>query len=262
MPASGPTRSGASPGGSTPGPGTSSTCRTGAPWRARRAGTRTTCWRRWPASRQELGDESLTNQPARASRCGLSCTSSWTSTSRCTWAGRRIAAGTSCRCWWAGARRICTPSGTVSPCGCPAARVPGTGRGRCPGRPPTETRRWQAASPLDWARESQALRPQVYGFRPGHGPRRPCRRPTWRGTRATVDRRLVQAGVRLAGRLNAVLGPGGPCPGRGCQPSVKPLEFVGFSRGCVQPPLALRNNRCTQYSRLVASSTVPARAKK
>ncbi len=81
-----------------------------------------------------------------------------------------------------------------------------------PGPDPDEARRWQAASPVDWARESQALRRQVYGFRQG---RAPVVLPAAyvAEARTTVDRRLVQAGVRLAGRLNAVLGPAGPCPG-------------------------------------------------
>jgi hypothetical protein len=81
-----------------------------------------------------------------------------------------------------------------------------------PGPAPAEARRWQASSPTDWARESQALRRQVYGFSPG---RDPTALPAayLAETRSTVDRRLVQAGVRLAGRLNAVLGPGNPCPG-------------------------------------------------
>lgn len=81
-----------------------------------------------------------------------------------------------------------------------------------PGPAPDEARRWQAASPTDWARESQALRRQVYGFRRG---RDPTVLPAayLAAARSTVDRRLVQAGVRLAGRLNAVLGPGSLCPG-------------------------------------------------
>ncbi|MEQ1801325.1 MAG: S1/P1 nuclease [Gammaproteobacteria bacterium] len=76
--------------------------------------------------------------------------------------------------------------------------------------PAAEIARWQAAGPVDWARESQALRPQVYGFRAGQGPA--GLPPEYlAAARATVDRRLLQAGVRLAGRLNAVLGPPGGC---------------------------------------------------
>lgn len=76
---------------------------------------------------------------------------------------------------------------------------------------PGELSRWQRAGPLAWARESQALRPQVYGFaRAGEPAGLPA--AYLAGARSNVDRRLVQAGVRLAGRLNAVLGPAGGCP--------------------------------------------------
>jgi len=71
---------------------------------------------------------------------------------------------------------------------------------------------WQAASPLDWARESRDLRPRVYGFGPG-GPPVVLTPAYLADARATVDRRLVEAGVRLAGRLNALVGPGAGCPG-------------------------------------------------
>ncbi len=97
-------------------------------------------------------------------------------------------------------------------------RVPGGSGPRerarsLPGPDPGEARRWQAASPVAWARESQALRAQVYGFTRG---REPAALPQayLAAARSTVDRRLVQAGVRLAGRLNALLGPAGPCPGK------------------------------------------------
>lgn len=71
--------------------------------------------------------------------------------------------------------------------------------------------RWQQARPLDWARESQALRRQVYRFPQGTPPA-PLPAAYVAAARSTVDRRLVQAGVRLAGRLNAALGPAGGCP--------------------------------------------------
>lgn len=76
---------------------------------------------------------------------------------------------------------------------------------------PGELSRWRRSAPVDWARESQAIRPQVYGFARGGEPA--ALPPAYLAqARSTVDRRLVQAGVRLAGRLNAVLGPAGGCP--------------------------------------------------
>jgi len=75
-----------------------------------------------------------------------------------------------------------------------------------------EVARWQRASPVDWARESQALRRQVYAFPRGGGPA-VLPADYLAQARATVDRRLLEAGVRLAGRLNAVLGPAGGCAG-------------------------------------------------
>lgn len=71
--------------------------------------------------------------------------------------------------------------------------------------------RWQRARPVEWARESQALRPRVYAFGPvGEPARLPADYLDF--ARSTVDQRLLQAGVRLAGRLNALLGPAGGCP--------------------------------------------------
>lgn len=72
----------------------------------------------------------------------------------------------------------------------------------------TDVRRWQRASPLDWARESQALRSGVYGFS-GRGDR-PAALPVALSSayldraRRVVDQRLLMAGVRLAGRLNRI----------------------------------------------------------
>jgi len=76
-----------------------------------------------------------------------------------------------------------------------------------------EVLRRQRDAPLDWARESQALRPRVYAFDlDGEGPY--SLSPGYlEGARALVAERLQLAGIRLAGRLNAAfLGPGG-CPG-------------------------------------------------
>ncbi len=74
-----------------------------------------------------------------------------------------------------------------------------------------DLRRWLLASPLDWARESQALRPQVYGYSAALG--QPLVLPTayLEQARASVDQRLLMAGVRLAGRLNAILGGPAEC---------------------------------------------------
>ena len=65
---------------------------------------------------------------------------------------------------------------------------------------PEEVREWQASGPRDWARESQELRAACYemgdrklSFRYVHD--------RW----PTVQRRLLQAGVRLAGELNRLL---------------------------------------------------------
>lgn len=79
-----------------------------------------------------------------------------------------------------------------------------------PWPPAAELSRWRRAGPIDWARESQAIRPQVYGFsRAGEPAVLPA--DYLARARSTQDRRLLQAGVRLAGRLNAVLGPAGGC---------------------------------------------------
>jgi S1/P1 Nuclease len=67
---------------------------------------------------------------------------------------------------------------------------------------PDEVREWQSTSPGAWARESQALRAACYaigdrrlsyGYAHDHWP--------------TIQRRLLQAGIRLAGELNRLLGP-------------------------------------------------------
>jgi nuclease S1 len=66
---------------------------------------------------------------------------------------------------------------------------------------PDEVREWQAAPPRVWAAESQQLRGACYEL----GNRRLSYRYVhdhW----PTVQRRLLQAGVRLAGELNRLLG--------------------------------------------------------
>ena len=76
---------------------------------------------------------------------------------------------------------------------------------------PLQVRGWQKAGPITWAEESQALRPRVYAFA------RRGDRPAVLSTayldaaRTLVDQRLSQAGVRLAGRLNALVGPPAGC---------------------------------------------------
>ena len=76
--------------------------------------------------------------------------------------------------------------------------------------PPQVLSRWQRATPLDWARESQALRGQVYDFpRPEQGPVLLDAAYLDRARRL-VDQRLLQAGIRLARHLDEALG---GCPG-------------------------------------------------
>jgi nuclease S1 len=73
-----------------------------------------------------------------------------------------------------------------------------------------ELRTWQAAAPADWVRESKAARDRIYKIGDGklgyqyafdHMP--------------LIKRRLLQAGVRLAGLLNSIFAQPGPSiPGR------------------------------------------------
>lgn len=66
---------------------------------------------------------------------------------------------------------------------------------------PQQIREWQGARPLDWARESKDLRDACYEL----GDRKLSFRYVhdhW----PTIQLRLVQAGVRLAGELNRVFG--------------------------------------------------------
>jgi hypothetical protein len=67
---------------------------------------------------------------------------------------------------------------------------------------PEQVRDWQRGGPREWADESQRLREQVYAI----GDRRLSFKyvhDQW----PTVQRRIVQGGVRLAGMLNRLLGP-------------------------------------------------------
>lgn len=77
---------------------------------------------------------------------------------------------------------------------------------RLPQPKSAEVARWQQSSPLAWARESQALRSQLYGFA-GRGGKPVALPPAYLDwARTVVDQRLLMAGIRLAGRLNALLG--------------------------------------------------------
>ena len=88
---------------------------------------------------------------------------------------------------------------------------PGGAARRLPRPGPLAVSRWQEASALDWARESKALRPRVYAFT-SQGARPVALSAAYLdAARTLVDRRLLEAGVRLAGRLNALVGPAGGC---------------------------------------------------
>jgi hypothetical protein len=82
-------------------------------------------------------------------------------------------------------------------------------------RSPREIATWQAAPYAEWVRESFCLRGQVYDFG-REAPPTPEAEPELGFAYAfrqmgTVEERLVQAGTRLAGRLNAVFA-GEPAP--------------------------------------------------
>lgn len=69
---------------------------------------------------------------------------------------------------------------------------------------PGEVAEWQATGYRDWAAESFALRSQVYDL----GDRRLGYEYSYANF-PTLERRILQAGVRLAGVLNSVFGPAG-----------------------------------------------------
>lgn len=66
---------------------------------------------------------------------------------------------------------------------------------------------WQGTDILDWTAESMALRDQVYDL----GDRRLGWKYLYERT-PVVERRLLQAGIRLAGLLEAIFGAGTPGP--------------------------------------------------
>jgi hypothetical protein len=65
---------------------------------------------------------------------------------------------------------------------------------------PEQIRQWQSAGYLDWVRESMDLRGYVYEFDPA----KPLGYPYAARHVPTVKRRLLQAGIRLAGKLNEI----------------------------------------------------------
>ena len=67
---------------------------------------------------------------------------------------------------------------------------------------------WQSAPVLDWAKESKALRSQVYNFSPvTQGPRGIITQAYIDRNRPIIERRLLMAGVRLAACLNQLFDP-------------------------------------------------------
>jgi len=91
---------------------------------------------------------------------------------------------------------------------------------------PAQVADWQAAPYEEWVRESKAVRPLVYEIGDG--------RLSW-GYRfralPVVERRLLQAGVRLAGRLDSLFAPAAP-PDAWPPPAFGPL---GGSPGPAAP---------------------------
>ncbi|MTI87085.1 MAG: S1/P1 nuclease [Balneolaceae bacterium] len=65
-----------------------------------------------------------------------------------------------------------------------------------------EVKEWQSTSVLDWAYESQALLPQVYNMPENKELSYEYAFKNW----DTVQRRLLKAGVRLAGLINEIYG--------------------------------------------------------
>lgn len=67
---------------------------------------------------------------------------------------------------------------------------------------------WQSSTVLDWAKESKALRTQIYNFRPVTQSRRTLITQTYiERNRPIVELRLLMAGVRLAASLNRLFDP-------------------------------------------------------
>lgn len=68
-----------------------------------------------------------------------------------------------------------------------------------------ELRTWQGATPADWVRESKAARDRIYKIGDGKLSYRYVSEHM-----PLIKRRLLQAGVRLAGRLNSIFARPGP----------------------------------------------------
>ena len=67
---------------------------------------------------------------------------------------------------------------------------------------------WQSASVLDWAKESKALRSQVYSFSPTTQSQRISITQSYIDrSQPIIERRLLMAGVRLAACLNQLFDP-------------------------------------------------------
>jgi hypothetical protein len=79
-----------------------------------------------------------------------------------------------------------------------------------------QERRWQGGTAQEWAGESRAYRPLVYDLPPARDGAARLDRAYVATARNIVSLRLAQAGVRLAGRLNALAGcrdAAAPAPG-------------------------------------------------
>lgn len=79
-----------------------------------------------------------------------------------------------------------------------------------------QERRWQGGTAQEWAGESRAYRPLVYDLPPARDGAARLDRSYVATARNIVNLRLAQAGVRLAGRLNALAGcrdAAAPAPG-------------------------------------------------
>lgn len=71
---------------------------------------------------------------------------------------------------------------------------------------PQQIAQWQATGYLDWARESKALRKSVYDFGQQEGRSIALGWDYNFQHKATINLRMQQAGIRLAGKLNEIFG--------------------------------------------------------
>jgi hypothetical protein len=76
-----------------------------------------------------------------------------------------------------------------------------------------QLQRWQQDSFLDWAKESKSLRSQVYEFGPRTSPATIGKKPLSisagyiKRNQPIIEKRLLMAGIRLAGKLNEMFDP-------------------------------------------------------